>query len=102
VTSVGRPGAGRRCSTQVRCRSTRLGVVVRLVRHGDSPRGRAPVRLPAAMARHAGCLVHVIDGDGASLCEAVAADDMVVLGNRSWNEIDPDRRCAGCAFIAGA
>src|SRR4051794_40436716 len=42
--------------------------------------------------------VHVIDGDGASLCEEIAPGDLVLIGNRPWHDIEPLRRCPICRF----
>src|SRR5437763_11131247 len=57
--------------------------------------------LPAGVAwspHHLAGPVHVIDGDGASLCERVSAADLVPIGSRSWHLIEPERRCQLCRF----
>ncbi|MFL6241185.1 MAG: hypothetical protein ACJ735_17015 [Actinomycetes bacterium] len=43
--------------------------------------------------------VHVIDGDGASLCEQVVAADLVAIPNRAWQQIETDRRCPFCLLL---
>lgn len=43
--------------------------------------------------------VHLIDGDGASLCEQVAAADLVRIGPAAWSRAERERRCARCEFL---
>jgi hypothetical protein len=43
--------------------------------------------------------VHLVDGDGTSLCELVAAPDLGRLDDVSWRSIPPDRQCPHCRVI---
>jgi hypothetical protein len=60
-----------------------------------------PFPLPVGVAwtpHHLSGQVHVVDGDGASLCERVAAADLVRGDERPWHEIALERRCPVCRF----
>ena len=40
--------------------------------------------------------LHVMDGDGASLCESVDAEDLVQVYALRWYEVPISRRCSLC------
>jgi hypothetical protein len=63
---------------------------------------RPPVEMPAGIAWNVSRLeapVHVVDGDGASLCQLVDADDLVVIGPAAWETTSADRRCSRCEML---
>ena len=67
---------------------------------GDVPADDLPLRAgtPHGAAPGPGG-VHLIDGDGASLCERVAALDLAPLDGVSWRDIPPDRQCPHCRLF---
>jgi hypothetical protein len=77
----------------------------RLLRHlADTQANTAsgPTPLRVGIAWDPGFLyapVHMIDGDGASLCETVSAGDLVEMTHQVWSQIERVRRCATCHFL---
>jgi hypothetical protein len=58
-----------------------------------------PLDLPGGLAWDPTNLhgpVHMVDGDGASLCQLVDAADLVVIGPTAWTTANAGRRCATC------
>jgi hypothetical protein len=43
--------------------------------------------------------VHIVDGDGASLCQLVAAEDLVAIGPTAWSATGGARRCPSCQLL---
>ena len=43
--------------------------------------------------------LHVMDGDGASLCESVAAEDLVEVYALRWRDVPISRRCGTCRVL---
>ena len=43
--------------------------------------------------------LHVVDGDGASLCESVDAEDLVQVYALWWYEVPVSLRCCACHTI---
>jgi hypothetical protein len=63
-----------------------------------------PVGRPVAPSEN--CL-HVMDGDGASLCERVAAEDLIQIHQLRWRDVPISLRCPICrtmmqVYAAGA
>jgi len=54
-----------------------------------TPYGAAPIRGS----------VHLIDGDGASVCDDVSADVLVRLDSVPWSGVPRDQRCAECQLF---
>jgi hypothetical protein len=52
-----------------------------------------PVGRPKAPSEN--CL-HVMDGDGASLCERVAAEDLIQVYELRWRDVPLSLRCPAC------
>ena len=66
--------------------------------HVNAPARRAglfhhPVGRPASPSDN--CL-HVMDGDGASLCERVAAEDLIQVHELRWRDVPLSMRCPSC------
>lgn len=62
----------------------------------------APIRVGVAWdPNHLHAPVHVIDGDGASLCESVSSQLLVPIAHHVWAQIEPHRRCVACTFLLG-
>ena len=55
-----------------------------------------PVGRPIAPS---GDCLHVMDGDGASLCEIVDAEDLVQLSEVRWLDVPISRRCGTCRVL---
>ena len=55
-----------------------------------------PVGRPIAPS---GNCLHVVDGDGASLCEIVRAEDLVQLSEVRWLDVPISRRCGTCRVL---
>ena len=55
-----------------------------------------PVGRPIAPS---GGRLHVMDGDGASLCEVVDADDLVQVYGLRWRDVPISRRCGACRAL---
>jgi hypothetical protein len=65
-----------------------------------APTGAAlsmPVGRPASPS--GSYLLHVVDGDGASLCESVDAENLVQVHALRWYEVPTSRRCCACQTI---
>ena len=43
--------------------------------------------------------LHVMDGDGASLCERVDAEDLLEIHGLRWRDVPLSMRCATCRAI---
>jgi hypothetical protein len=55
-----------------------------------------PVGRPIAPS---GDCLHVMDGDGASLCEIVDAEDLVQVSELLWLDVPISRRCGTCRVL---
>jgi hypothetical protein len=78
--------------------------LMRQLVRADADTLRGPTPLPVGVAWDLGSLhgpVHVIDGDGASLCETLSAPILVPIAHHVWSQIAAERRCASCAFMLG-
>ena len=83
----------------VRLRAGRLPDTVHLPGPDLSP-GRVPLRVGTAGGATPGRdEVHVVDGDGSSLCELVDATRLVPLGDVDWSAVPADQRCATCGLL---
>jgi hypothetical protein len=64
--------------------------------------GSEPLRLAVGVAWTPQDLagpVHVMDGDGASLCGEVSAGNLVLIPSRTWDDVETVRRCGPCRFL---
>jgi hypothetical protein len=60
-----------------------------------------PVAASWELDRMAAPMHHLVDGDGASLCERVSPEDLVVLTyDDGWADSDDERRCVLCAVLS--
>ena len=66
----------------------------------DAPADVPPLRAGAPRGAAPGPGgVHLIDGDGASMCELVAAPDLDPLVDLSWRDVPPERQCRHCRLF---
>src|SRR4051812_33861574 len=84
------------------------GFTVRL-RAGRLPApGMPPVHRMALGAGTAGGepagpgTVHAVDGDGASFCDVVGAEELVPMDRLLWPDVPLDHRCPACQLLAGS
>jgi hypothetical protein len=58
--------------------------------------------MPAASAvRHppGAPAMHAVNGDGASLCEMVSAEDLLRADDLTWGDVPRDMRCPNCQTL---
>ena len=66
------------------------------VLHQEASLSALPVGRPASPS---GDHLHVVDGDGASLCERVDAEDLVQVHDLRWRDVPISLRCRVCRAI---